>query len=229
MANTHNKGQKLAKFHAKPDDRTEATLRAREIECPTIKDNGLSRDEIIQNALTVREETKPAEKKTGRGGKHNFPNAQKLDDNLANRQLVSQLLSEVLEEYHKEKVLNDGELIERIDDYFRRCAISGRTPVIEELALSTGYTSTTFNEWERGDNKGFSPQTASIIKKAKEILKSFDAKLVISGKMNFLAYCFRSKNYYGMQDKTEYVVTPNHQQLEEYSESEIRQRYLEGE
>ena len=54
-----------------------------------------------------------------------------------------------------------------------------------------------------------SSETSLIIKKAKDFLKTFDAKLVITGKMNFLAYCFRAKNYYGMADKSEVVLTPN--------------------
>ena len=56
-------------------------------------------------------------------------------------------------------------------------------------------------------------------------MHSLDTKLVESGKLNFLAYCFRAKNYYGMTDKSEVVLTPNQQQ-EEYSADEIRKRYL---
>ena len=47
--------------------------------------------------------------------------------------------------------------------------------------------------------------------------------------MNFLAYCFRAKNYYGMVDKQEYVVTPNVKQEEEYNAEAIRSRYLTDE
>lgn len=58
------------------------------------------------------------------------------------------------------------------------------------------------------------------------MLKTFDAKLVISGKLNFLAYCFRAKNYYGMVDKQEMVVTPNVNNDSDYSADDIRKRYL---
>ena len=57
-------------------------------------------------------------------------------------------------------------------------------------------------------------------------MKTFDAKLVISGKLNFLAYCFRAKNYYGMVDKAEYVLTPNQKQESDYDADEISKRYL---
>ena len=68
---------------------------------------------------------------------------------------------------------------------------------------------------------------ALVIKKAKYFCKTFDAKMVISGKLNFLAYCFRAKNYYGMVDKQEVVLTPN-QNPEEYSVEDIRQQYMLG-
>ena len=58
------------------------------------------------------------------------------------------------------------------------------------------------------------------------MLKTFDAKLVISGKLNFLAYCFRAKNYYGMVDKQEMVVTPNVNNDSDYNADDIRKRYL---
>ena len=124
------------------------------------------------------------------------------------RALATKLLTEVLTEYRKPKVKDDKELAERIDDYFRRCAQNGQVPTVEEMCLCTGYSQDTVWDWEHGRNHGFSTETSDIIKKAKHVLKTFDAKLVIAGKMNFLAYCFRAKNYYGMVDKQEYILTP---------------------
>ena len=39
-----------------------------------------------------------------------------------------------------------------------------------------------------------------------EFIKSFDAKLVVAGKLNPVTYFFRAKNYYGMVDKVEHEV-----------------------
>jgi hypothetical protein len=142
------------------------------------------------------------------------------------RQLVKKLLGEVLVEYRQPKVKSDEELAQRLNDYFKRCAENGQIPTVEEMCLSTGYTYWTCYDWETGRNKGFSPETSQIIKKAKEMLKTFDAKLVISGKLNFLAYCFRAKNYYGMVDKQEMVVTPNVNNDSDYNADDIRARYL---
>ena len=48
--------------------------------------------------------------------------------------------------------------------------------------------------------------------------------MATAGKLNFLAYCFRAKNYYGMQDKVEHVVTPG--TPDEYSRDYIESQYM---
>ena len=143
------------------------------------------------------------------------------------RRLVSRLLTETLTEYRQPKVKSDEELMERLDGYFKRCANEGRIPTVEEMCLCTGYSQATVWDWEKGRNKGFSDFTSEIIKKSKEFLQTFDAKLAISGKLNFLTYCFRAKNYYGMQDKVEHVITPNPMQIVEYDVEDIKKRYLD--
>ena len=180
-------------------------------------------DNMENTELTEAPIKKPSR---GRGGKNNFPQSKVSVETDADRQLVSKLLTEVLVEHKQPKVKDDDELVERIDDYFKRCAISGQVPTVEEMCMSTGYAQSTIWDWENGRRQGFSNSTAEIIKKAKDVLKTFDAKLVISGKLNFLAYCFRAKNYYGMSDKTEYVLTPNVQSDSDYSAEDIKKRYL---
>ena len=161
----------------------------------------------------------------GRGGKNNFPSSKVSVETAEDKQLVSKLLTEVMVEYKQPKVKNDEELAERLDNYFTRCALNGQVPTVEEMCMSTGYSYSTCYDWEVGRNKGFSTETSKIIKKAKDLLKTFDAKLVIAGKMNFLAYCFRAKNYYGMVDKQEMVVTPNVNPDSDYNKEDIRARY----
>lgn len=162
----------------------------------------------------------------GRGGKANFPSSRAgVIQNDEDRQLVSKLLGEVLTEYKKPKVKSDEELQARLNDYFQHCAETGQIPTVEEMAMSTGYCQSTIWDWEVGRKGGFTGSTGEIIKKAKEFLKTFDAKLVISGKLNFLAYCFRAKNYYGMSDKSEYVISPATQSENDYSAEDIAKRY----
>ena len=42
-----------------------------------------------------------------------------------------------------------------------------------------------------------------------EVLSAYDAGLAIEGKMNPVPYIFRAKNYYGLKDQTDVVVTSN--------------------
>lgn len=164
----------------------------------------------------------------GRGGTGNFPQTQfkpKTDEDHA---LVSKLIDEVLTEYKRPRVRSDEELAARLNDYFERCSTRGQIPTVEEMAMSTGYSITTLLDWEHGRNKGFSSETSLIIKKAKDFLKTFDAKLVITGKMNFLAYCFRAKNYYGMADKREVVLTPNNPLGDARDTKALEAQYIES-
>lgn len=146
----------------------------------------------------------------GRGGVNNFGNNMKeLVKTEAQRETARRLLSETLAAYKQPKVKDDEELAARISEYFDKCAGTGQIPTVEELCLCTGYSQSTIWDWETGRRRGFSSGTAEIIKKAKDFLQTFDAKLVISGQLNFLTYCFRAKNYYGMIEKSEVVLTPN--------------------
>lgn len=177
------------------------------------------------NLPDVVPENKPMK---GRGGRGNFPNSRVgLIQSEEDKQLVKQLLNEVLTEYKQPKVTSDEELAERISNYFDRCAKSGQVPTVEEMCMSTGYSQSTFLDWEHGRNKGFSEETSRIIKKAKDFLKTFDAKLAVAGKLNFLTYCFRAKNYYGMVDKVEHTVVSSDSTVD-YDAQAIKERYMDG-
>ena len=189
-----------------------------------MKNNVDSTMKVKETTLTT---TKPNKPKTGRGGTDNYPSRRFVPETDEDKALVSQLIGEVLTEYRQPKVRSDEELQERLDDYFKRCAKNGQTPTVEEMCMSTGWTIQRVKDWEYGMNKGFSQETKAIIKKAKNFMQTFDAKLVISGKMNFLAYCFRAKNYYGMRDQQDLAfIQPN--PLGEITDPETLQRkYLD--
>lgn len=156
------------------------------------------------------EEEKKIVRQKGRGGINNFGNnAKELVKTEEQRAVARQLLGEALHSYRMPKVKNDEELAQRIDEYFQKCAENAQVPTVEEMALHTGYTLKTLWEWQSGRRKGFSSETKEIVEKAKEFLKTFDAKMAVAGSLNFLTYCFRAKNYYGMVDKQEVMLTPN--------------------
>lgn len=178
------------------------------------------------NLELVKSQSKKPTK--GRGGNSNFPNAKFSPETDEDEALVHKLLKETYVAYKKERVKSDEELKSRLDEYFIYCADNGVTPTVEEMCMYTGYTSSTCYDWEVGRNKGFSQETSTIIKKAKEFLKTFDAKLVVAGKLNFLAYCFRAKNYYGMADKQEVVIAASNPLGDQVSAEDLNRKYIEN-
>lgn len=131
-------------------------------------------------------------------------------------------------EMGRTKVKSDEELEDRLSQFFLICAETDQTPTVEKMVLCTGYTRSGLFDIECGYRKGFSSDTASIIKKAKEFLAAFDADLLVKNKLNPVAYIFRSKNYYGMKDQTETVLTTRDPMGEEATQEEIQNRLLEG-
>ena len=121
---------------------------------------------------------------------------------------------------------SDDEIAERINNYFRDCAENDELPLVETLALAIGVTRTTLWEWENG-GKGSNAVRANMVKKAKEILASIDASLVSHGKIPQVTYIFRAKNFFGMKDQAEVVLSTNNPLDAEGNASQIEQKYIE--
>lgn len=145
------------------------------------------------------------------------------------REFVRKIINEALEAFKQEPVDSDEELKQRLSEYFETISRTGQTPTMEELILCTGHSNSWWNNIKSGVSLGYSPETKEILEKATMLLKTIDAKLVVSGKMNFLAYCFRAKNYYGMTDKVEHVLTPNYKEAIDFNTDDIARKYgIEG-
>lgn len=67
--------------------------------------------------------------------------------------------------------------------------------------------------------------SANYIKKAYVLLENLWENYMLNGKVNPVVGIFLGKNNYGYQDKTEYVVSPNTQNEEEYDVNDIKKRY----
>ena len=176
--------------------------------------------------LLAKEYTPPAR---GRGGTDNFQTSLTKSGMIVteeDRAFVGQLVREVLEAGQQPEVTNDDELIDGIDRYFARCSDRNILPTVEEMYLYCGKSAQWGMDIIHGRSKGFSPRTSTILKKARARMQSLDTKLVEAGKLNFLTYCFRAKNYYGMTDKSEVVITPSTGNPDEYNSSDIRGKYL---
>lgn len=145
----------------------------------------------------------------------------------SDKALVRRLMGETLQSWRKTKVKSDEELVARLDEFFRECAEQGKIPTMEEMEMCTGYSHGGLSDIQTGKNHGFSPETKHILKRAREFLKTFDAKLVLTGEVNPIVYFFRAKNYYGMVDKQEITVSANENRVAEMSDEDIANWYLE--
>ena len=161
-------------------------------------------------------EIKPADNRPayGKGGKYNFPNArmQLIEQDDEKRAFVAKCIENNLVFFNagvRDKVKNDEELCDRLNWFFSQCAETQQVPNVEKMANAIGYHRSTLFDWETGVQRGFSPATKDIIKQAKQILASIDAELAQDGKIQPVVYLFRSKNFYGMKDQQDIVVTPN--------------------
>lgn len=162
-------------------------------------------------------------KKRGRGGTENFPSS------LAGtrKEDVQRIGSNLLKWYKMPKAVTDEEIAERLNMFFETCIANGEVMTVEKMSLALGYDRATIWKWETG-GEGSTSVRRNLIKKAKELLASFDAEMVTEGKINPVTYIFRAKNYFGLQDKQEYVLTPNNPLGDTKDPAEIQQRLLEG-
>lgn len=144
------------------------------------------------------------------------------------KSFVGRILRETLEAYRMPKVRSDDELLNRLDDYFERCASRDIKPTVEEMCVYTGYTIQGIWDIENGRSGGFSAKTSEIIKKAKNYMSIFDARLLIEGKLNPVSYIFRAKNYYGMKDVQDVVLTPNNPLGSDADPATITERYKQA-
>lgn len=124
----------------------------------------------------------------------------------ATNEEIKQIMTNVLYWYPREIVKTDEECAERLNEFFKRLNETGEVPTVEKMCLALGTTRTTVWEWEHGS---LGSARSNMIKKAKEILAALDAELVSKGKIPQITYIFRAKNFFGLSDKQEIVVTPN--------------------
>lgn len=161
--------------------------------------------------------------KKKRGGK----SASLAHNTSAKAEDIRRIGASLLKWYKMEKAVTDEEIRERLEMYFVTTLEAGEIPTVEEMCLALGYPRQTIWKWEAGE-EGSTPARRDLIKKAKEILASFDAKMVQEGKINPVTYIFRAKNYFGLQDKQEYVLTPNNPLGDHANPDDIQKRLEEG-
>lgn len=142
---------------------------------------------------------------------------------------VSRILGNCLRLYRMPKVRSVDELRERIGSFFVACMERGEIPTIEKLALSTGYCYNALWEWENGKAVSeLGAEAGEVVKKAREFLSAFESELVTEGKVNPVVYIFRAKNYFGLKDQQDYVVTPNNPLGDSENPATIAEKYRDA-
>ena len=125
------------------------------------------------------------------------------------------------------QVQSDEEICERLDWFFKNCSETRQLATVEKMCLALGLTKEYVFEIISGVKPGFSRNTATILKKAKNFIASIDAELAQEGRIQPVVYLFRAKNYYNMKDQQEVVLTPNNQ-LNDYQDvATIEAKYAE--
>lgn len=167
------------------------------------------------------EQGERAVKMRGRGGKANFPNViagAKAED-------IKRVMVHCLKWYGKPLVKDDNECRQRLYEFFIGCGESGELPTVEKMCMALGTVRQVVWQWEQG--QGCSSTRTDLIKKAKEFIATFESEMVTEGKINPVVYIFRAKNYFGMKDTQDLILTPNNPLGDQPTPEEL-QRRIEG-
>ena len=122
---------------------------------------------------------------------------------------------------------------ERLAEYFRIYGEADLKPTVAGMAMCLGINRKTLwaiaNDQPTGGNGyklNLPPETTHLVKSAYEMLEMSMEAYANAGKINPVMAIFMMKNHFGYQDKTEWVVTPNNNQANDYDPEDIRKRYL---
>lgn len=148
----------------------------------------------------------------------------------------TKFLSLNIELFNMESIdMHDEEAVaKRLEEYFALYAKHDMKPTVAGMAMAlNGMNRKTL--WGithdapiggRGNYSTLPQNVTHIIKKAYFLLENLWESYATSGKINPVTAIFLAKNNFGYQDKTEYVLTPNTQQDNNYDADDIRSRYL---
>lgn len=118
----------------------------------------------------------------------------------------------------------EEEFLSRANQFFMEIVEENRIPTWEDFCLNMGVTRETVFEWINTESKG--KFVSNLCKKSREILASMESTLATQGKIQPVVWIFRSKNFYGMQDQAQLVIS-NGNAIEHKTEEELREKYAD--
>lgn len=196
----------------------------------------VSAEETVEDKATstTTESKKPVKKKGKPRGGNNWlkpENMLNLEEGDNTRFMTVQM---ALLNMPDIDMTNEEEVQTRLNEYFALYAKYDMKPTVAGMAISLNGMSRQ-SLWAithdapmggYGNKTTLPPSITDLIKKAYFLLENLWESYMNSGKVNPVAGIFLGKNNYGYRDKTEYVVTPNINQDNDYSADEIRERYI---
>ena len=121
---------------------------------------------------------------------------------------------------------NDPKQVEdRINWYLNHCLENDMKPTVTGFCNALGICRQTLWNWRTGAFRAGTHE--EIICKAYDLLEEMWENYMMNGKINPVAGIFLGKNMFGYQDKQEYVLTPNQNQVEAVDAATIEAKYAE--
>jgi hypothetical protein len=160
----------------------------------------------------------------GRGGKNNTPNVQPLDLEPGDNTKYLTLAMTVMN-LPPIDIADVNQVKSRINEYLNLCSVNDIKPTVKGFCNALKISRTTLFDWKRGKWRGDSHQ--AVIIEAYDLLEELWENYMQNGKINPVSGIFLGKNNFGYQDKQEYVVTPNVNEVEAVDAKIIEEKYAE--
>ena len=129
--------------------------------------------------------------------------------------------------------VHDPEAVQqRLNDYFGYMASQDAKPTVAGMAMALGMDRRRLWEIKTGNYhtnkwlKDLPNEVKDSIKKAYSLMEYLWENYMVNGKINPVTGIFLGKNNFGYQDKQEMVLTPNTQNESDFSEDDLRKRYM---
>lgn len=143
----------------------------------------------------------------------------------ASEDTISTAINNTMYWFDRGRVQTDEECLDRIVEFFDRCASNGELPTVEKLCVALGVTRKTVWEWGNGSKGAY---RATLISQAKEALAAIDSDLVQQGKIPAVPWIFRAKNFYNMTDIQQVQVETYNALGENADIRKMEQKYIES-
>lgn len=178
-----------------------------------------------------RKDSKPRDPTAGR---------QNLEKARANSPIMQGQTMEIPEEYNTRRIkfmqiilptepldCNDvAEMERRFARYLELCAQWNMKVGNMAAYAAIGIDKDTAYEWTT--RRTMNPERTRFVKKVQQVCALYREGLMEDGKVNPVTGIFWQKNYDGLKDQQEVVLTPNNPLGEAQNAEELRQKYLES-